>query len=253
MKPFLPMPAGIALHGDRAAADVRQHQRRDRLVVGGQLALGDPVVGEQHLLGMRDHRPLPDDLARALVGAHAEQTRVTQLAVDGPLDERDLDDDLAAAPSARAAAAALRLVNGGCRISSAIERRAQSQQQLRVEAGADLAREDEVVAVEVADQQRAETDAAPCGSVKPPTTSSWVASHFIFSQCGERRCSYRRVAPLGDDAFPAFAHARSHGFASSSAARAQRRCERQRAAARALVERQRVTSRPSSHRMSKTW
>ena len=79
---------GIALHRDRPAAEVRQHHRRDRFVVGGQLALGDPVVGKQHLLGMRDHALLPARRrAPRLVEAHAEQPRMPQLAVHGPLDE----------------------------------------------------------------------------------------------------------------------------------------------------------------------
>ena len=44
-----------ALHRDRTRADVRQHDRRDRLVVRRELALRDPVLREHHLLGMRDH------------------------------------------------------------------------------------------------------------------------------------------------------------------------------------------------------
>jgi hypothetical protein len=46
------------------------------------------------------------------------------------------------------------------------------EQQLRVEAGADLAGEHEVVAIVVADEQRPEADAGTRGSVKPPTTRS---------------------------------------------------------------------------------
>jgi hypothetical protein len=45
----------VALHGDGAGADVRHHHRRDRLVVGGELALGNPSVWKQHLLRMRNH------------------------------------------------------------------------------------------------------------------------------------------------------------------------------------------------------
>ncbi len=45
----------------------------------------------------------------------------------------------------------------------------------------------------------------PCGSVNPPTTSSFVASHFILSQCLDRRCSSGDPAPLGNDPFPSFA------------------------------------------------
>ena len=41
---------------------------------------------------------------------------------------------------------------------AAIELRAQVEQQLRVEAGADLAREDEIVSLEVTDEECAEPD-----------------------------------------------------------------------------------------------
>src|SRR6187399_1834900 len=43
-----------ALHRDGSAAEMRQHDGRDRLVVGGELPLGDAVVREEDFLGMRD-------------------------------------------------------------------------------------------------------------------------------------------------------------------------------------------------------
>ena len=97
-EPLLADAGGIALHRDRPAAEVRQHHRRDRLVVGGQLALGDAVVREQHLLGMRDHGVSRTTSRAALSIADAEQARMAQLAVHRPLDERDLHDDLRAHP-----------------------------------------------------------------------------------------------------------------------------------------------------------
>ena len=54
-------------------------------------------------------------------------------------------------------------VNGGFGISRRVELRAQVQQQLRVEAGADLPGEHEVVVLEIADEQRAEPDARALG------------------------------------------------------------------------------------------
>ena len=54
-EPLVPDAGGVALHGDRAPLDVRQHDRRDGLVIRCHRALCDPIVGEQHLLGMRDH------------------------------------------------------------------------------------------------------------------------------------------------------------------------------------------------------
>src|SRR5580765_7533760 len=50
-----PDPRRISLHRQRTTAQVRQHERGDRFVVRRQLALGDPIVREEHLLRMRDH------------------------------------------------------------------------------------------------------------------------------------------------------------------------------------------------------
>jgi hypothetical protein len=46
---------GEPLHRDRTSPDVRDHERRHRLVVRAQLTLGDAGVGEEHLVGMGDH------------------------------------------------------------------------------------------------------------------------------------------------------------------------------------------------------
>ena len=71
----------------------------------------------------------------------------------------DLHDDLGAHPMARDAGRPLPVVNGGFVDLERVEPRSQIQQQLRVEAGADLSGEHEIVAVVVADEQRAEADA----------------------------------------------------------------------------------------------
>src|SRR4029453_11764576 len=50
----------VSFQGDRPLANVREHDRRDRFVIRRELALGDPIVWKQHLLGVRDHgAPLP--------------------------------------------------------------------------------------------------------------------------------------------------------------------------------------------------
>ncbi len=51
-------PVREPLQGDRAAADQREHPRGDRPVVGDQVALGDAVGREQHLLRVGDRDPV---------------------------------------------------------------------------------------------------------------------------------------------------------------------------------------------------
>ena len=77
-----------ALHRDRAAARCAAASAARRLVVGGQLALGDAVVGEQHLLGMGDRHGRSRTTSRGVLSvAQPEQARMAQLAVRRPLDE----------------------------------------------------------------------------------------------------------------------------------------------------------------------
>src|SRR5262245_37473698 len=82
-----------------------------------------------------------------------------QLAVHGPFDESNLDDDLRANPvraePRQSFCPSERRLPQFDRVATLPE----IEQQLRVEASADLAREDEVVSIEVADEQCAEPDA----------------------------------------------------------------------------------------------
>ena len=204
-KPFFADAGRVALHRDRTAADVRQHDRRDRLVVGGELALGDPVVGEQHLLGMRDHDVSLHDLARRLVGADAEQPRMAQLAVHRPLDERDLHDDLGPHPVRAQARQPDGLGERRLRDLERVQPRAQIEQQLRVEAGADLAGEDEVVPLEVADEQRAQADARALRIGEPADHELLRRLALHLQPVRRAAVLVRRVAPLRDDALPALA------------------------------------------------
>src|SRR4051812_37998055 len=45
----------VALHGDWSAADMRQHNRGDGLVVRSHFALRNAILREQYLLRVRDH------------------------------------------------------------------------------------------------------------------------------------------------------------------------------------------------------
>ena len=83
-----------------------------------------------------------------------------QLAVHRPLGERDLHDDLRPHPVRAQARQAVGLRERRRRDFELVEPRAQLEQQLGVEARADLAGEHEISPVEVADEQRAEADAA---------------------------------------------------------------------------------------------
>ncbi|MNC88516.1 hypothetical protein D3C83_43340 [compost metagenome] len=51
-EPLLADSRRIPLHRHRPPAQVRQDRRRDRFVVGRQLALRDPVVRKEHFFGM---------------------------------------------------------------------------------------------------------------------------------------------------------------------------------------------------------
>ena len=68
-----PKPLAPALHRERPVAQVRHDRSGDAVVVGEQVALGDPVVGEQHAVGAREL-----DLVRhqtSIVGNRASPVR----------------------------------------------------------------------------------------------------------------------------------------------------------------------------------
>src|SRR5437879_13624126 len=79
--------------------------------------------------------------------------------MDGPLDERDLHYDLGPHPMGADARQAGRFCEGAARNLESVEALAEVEEQLGVEARADLPRENEIVALEVAKQDRAEAPA----------------------------------------------------------------------------------------------
>src|SRR5438132_11998317 len=94
---------------------------------------------------------------------------MAKLPVHRPLDESDLHDDLGTHPMRAFARQADRSGERRLRDLERIQPRAEVQQQLRIEARADLAREDKVDAAlfEVADEQRAKADASALRSGEP--------------------------------------------------------------------------------------
>ena len=156
-----------------------------------------------------------------------------QLVVAGPLDERHLHDDRRPHPVRAQLRQALRDRERRLRDLDRIETLAQIEQQLGVEAGADLSGEHEVVAFVVADQQRAEADARALRIGEAADHQLLRALRiFIFSQCFERRCSYGEPRRLAITPSQPSRRARSHGSSSSSRLdAAHRRRERQRSSA----------------------
>ena len=112
---------------------------------------------------------------------------MAKLAVNGPFDKRDLHDHLGAYPVRADARQADGLRERRRRDFKAPEPLAEVQQQLRVEAGADLPGEHEVVSLEVADEQRAEPDPAPVVASSSVSAASSSPTVSVGSAAGEGR------------------------------------------------------------------
>ena len=166
---------------------------------------------------------------------------MAKLAVHGPLDERDLHDDLGPRPSAPAGAA-------GPRLGERRLRRPRSRRAARADRAAASCRspvptlpaKTKSSPVVVADEQRAEAYPLPCGSVKPPTTKSW--SPRTSSSASAATGGVRSASPgAWRSRLPSLRAPRAPtGCGRRAAPRAPRRSERQRVEQRAaLIERQR--------------
>src|SRR5262245_35442719 len=82
---------------------------------------------------------------------------MTQLAVPGPLDESDLNHDLRLDPVSADFRDSGSFGEGGFRDLERVPPGPQLLQESGIEAGSDLPREDEIVLVEVAEEQRAQS------------------------------------------------------------------------------------------------
>src|SRR5687767_4637050 len=127
-----------------------------------------------------------------------------ELAVHGPLDETDLHDDGRSDPVGAETGKALGLRERRLRDFERVEPRAQVEQQLCVETGADLAGKDEVLSFVIADEQGAEADARALRIGEPADYE--LLRRLAFHLEPQRRAPLLvgRAAALGDDAFPSF-------------------------------------------------
>ena len=215
-----------------------------------------PSSGNSTFSGWRDHDVSLTTSRGGLVEAHAEQARVAQLAVHGPLDERDLHDDLRPHPVRARRGRPVARVNGDCRDLDGVEAGAQIEQQLACRSRCRPCRRTR------SRRRRSSRRAArrgrralPCGSVKPPTTSSCAGLALHLQPVRRAAVLVGRVATLRDHAFPALAR-RPAPTASSSSSAARAAAARRSGSASSSARRSSsgsvVTSRPSSHSTSKT-
>ena len=148
------------------------------------------------------------------------------------------------------------LVNGGVGISSASSRARRSSSSFVSKPVPTLPGEDEVVALEVADEQRAEADARALriGEAADHELLRRLALHL--QPVRRAAVLVRRVAPLRDDALPALAARalpRLRIVERARRAAAAARSGSAPSSARRSSSGSDVTSRPSSHRTSNTW
>src|SRR5262249_36499172 len=183
--------ARVALERDWTAPDVGQHRGSDRLVVRGQLALGDPVVGEEHLLRVRYHA-FSLTTSRAALSTRIPSSRGWR---SFPCPVHSMNATCTTT-SGRTQCAPVRgspvpMVNGAFAVSRWSSRARSSRSPFRLKPAPVPTRPANTKSCPSKTPPRSapRPTRLPWGSVNPPMTSSCVASHFIFSQCGERRCS----------------------------------------------------------------
>jgi hypothetical protein len=68
-----------SFHHDRPPPEMRQHRRSDPLVVSDESSFGDPIVGEEHFLGVCDGNSPATDPKGFTLGAwaHSGRSRMT--------------------------------------------------------------------------------------------------------------------------------------------------------------------------------
>src|SRR3954452_9473321 len=149
---------------------------------------------------------LPHDLARRLVIAQTEETRVPQPAVAGPLGEAHLRHQLRLDPGRAAHAGDLVVAREWSRVALQLAHPlAQLAQRLAVESGAHLARVDEVAVTVVAEQQRAELLARAARRGEPADHELLPVLALELEPVARARGHVRAVRALGDQPLPALA------------------------------------------------
>src|SRR5688500_5376104 len=130
---------------------------------------------------------------------------MAELAVNRPFDERYLDDDFRAGPVRTQARQADRPGERRCRDLEGVQPGPQIQQQLRIEAGAHFPGKYQVGTLEIADEQRAETDARTLGIGETPDHEVLHGFAFHFEPVWRTAVLVGRTAALRDHPFPPFA------------------------------------------------
>src|SRR5438874_1714435 len=186
---FLIDAGRIPLHRDRPPANVRQQHRRDRFVVRRELAFGDAVLGEQHFLGMRDHGASRTTSRAALSKRTPSSRGWRSLPCTVHSMKATCTTIAGCAQCARSRGSPFARVNGDFGISRRSSRARRSSRSFVSKPVPILPANTKSSLSKYPTSSAPRPTRAPCGSVKPPTTSSCDASHFIFSQWGDRRCS----------------------------------------------------------------
>ena len=112
---------------------------------------------------LTDRRLFSDHIAGVFVLTHTEQPRVPKLVVIRPLNEADLHDDLGLDPMGAQAREADCFSKRRLFDCDLIELASQVEQKVCIKAGADLAGEDEIIAVVITNQQSAQADSFALG------------------------------------------------------------------------------------------
>src|SRR5262249_14438350 len=129
---------------------------------------------------------------------------MAELAVRCPLDECNLHNDLGRHPMGAKAWQSFGFSEWRFWDLELVEPRTKLQQQLRVEAGADFAGEDEIIPIEVSHEQCAETDAAAL-RIRESSNDEFLCGLALHLQPVRRAAVLVRwCAALCDHSFPSF-------------------------------------------------
>src|SRR5439155_270220 len=143
----------------------------------------------------------PGDLRRVLIGAKAEERRLAQLAVSGPLGICELRDELR--PDPGRVAYAWRRIERRTLGSKAVQLRGEDVQRLLREAGADLADKAQPPSVVEPDEESAKMLPAALRRGESADHELGLLSHLDLAPVARPRAwLVRRTLVLRDDAFP---------------------------------------------------
>ena len=208
---------------DRAARHVRQHDRRDRGIIVGKVALGrlrfgkddavavaDPHVGGRagrRLLRLRSH------VLRLLVLAQADEARVAHRSAGGIFGEGDFGDEVGGQPADVARRRAFdRQRRGLARTARELAR--QRRHRRSVEAGADIALVDQRIALALREEQRGEGARLRRRRLPADDDEFLAAGAFDLDPVARPAAGIGSIGALRDDAFlPRAAHRRIQAFA----------------------------------------